>query len=148
MISKCQCQSCGEKIEFEASEFEWNSETSHRKLGQTIDCPHCGKPTQIYVNKAEFIAPKKQNKQTRWLFAVIEFSIVGLIIFFGWLFSTSDLAGRLFGTGIEVVLGSVAVVLGFILTAYWTVFPILMTMKLNAIRDVLEKIERNTRNRN
>jgi len=81
MISKCQCQSCGEKIEFEASEFEWNSETSHRKLGQTIDCPHCGKPTQIYVNKAEFIAPKKQNKQTRWLFAVIEFSIVGLIIF-------------------------------------------------------------------
>jgi hypothetical protein len=46
------------------------------------------------------------------------------------------------------VLGSVAVVLGFILTAYWTVFPILMTMKLNAIRDVLEKIERNTRNRN
>ena len=44
-------------MEFEASEFELSGETSHRRLGQAIDCPHCGKPTQIYMNKVEFSAP-------------------------------------------------------------------------------------------
>jgi len=59
MIAKCKCQSCGGEVEFEAAEFEFSSETSHRKLGQTINCPHCQKPTQIYMNKSEFVAPKK-----------------------------------------------------------------------------------------
>ena len=146
MISKCKCQSCGGEIEFEAAEFELSSETSHRKLGQTIDCPHCGKPTQIYMNKAEFIAPKKE-KQNHWLFVVIGFSIVGLGILFGWLLSRSDEAALIFGNGIAAVLGCIGVVFGFILTVYWTLFPLLMTSKLNGIRDVLEKIEQNTRNR-
>lgn len=59
MIAKCECQNCRQAVEFEAADFEFNSETSHRKLGQTINCPHCQQPTQIYMNKAEFIAPKK-----------------------------------------------------------------------------------------
>ena len=59
MNVKCQCQHCNGEIEFDAVEFEFSSETSHRRLGQTINCPHCQQPTQIYMNKAEFTAPKK-----------------------------------------------------------------------------------------
>jgi len=58
MLAKCPCQHCGGSIEFEIAEFEISSETSHRKLGQFIDCPHCHKQTQIYMNKSEFVAPK------------------------------------------------------------------------------------------
>jgi hypothetical protein len=61
MIAKCQCQLCGGNVEFEVAEFEFSGETSHRRLGQTIDCPHCHKPTQLYMNKAEFVASKTPN---------------------------------------------------------------------------------------
>jgi hypothetical protein len=60
MITNCECQHCRGKIEFDVSEFELNSETSHRRLGQTVDCPHCHQPTQIYINKADFIVPTIQ----------------------------------------------------------------------------------------
>jgi ssDNA-binding Zn-finger/Zn-ribbon topoisomerase 1 len=58
MLAKCSCQNCGSIIEFEAAEFEFSSETSHRRLGQFVECPHCHKQTQIYMNKSEFAAPK------------------------------------------------------------------------------------------
>jgi hypothetical protein len=63
MISKCKCQHCGGNVEFDAAEFELSGETSHRNLGQAIDCPHCRKPTQIYMNKAEFGTPPTQKPQ-------------------------------------------------------------------------------------
>jgi hypothetical protein len=31
MIAKCECQNCGQAVEFEAADFEFNTETSHRK---------------------------------------------------------------------------------------------------------------------
>ncbi len=79
MIAKCQCQHCGGNVEFEAAEFELIGETSHRRLGQTIDCPHCGKPTQIYMNKAEFIAPKisaVKKIKYGWLYVVVGVALV------------------------------------------------------------------------
>lgn len=57
MIVKCQCQHCGGSVEFDAADIEVSSETSHRKLGQIVECPHCHQPTQLYLNKAEFLAP-------------------------------------------------------------------------------------------
>jgi ssDNA-binding Zn-finger/Zn-ribbon topoisomerase 1 len=72
MISKCQCQNCGGNVEFEASEFELSGETSHRNLGQMVDCPHCNKPTQIYMNKAEFIAPPAMTPPAPEMFASLE----------------------------------------------------------------------------
>jgi transcription elongation factor Elf1 len=78
MLAKCSCQNCGGSIEFEAVEFEFNAETSHRKLGQFIDCPHCDKQTQIYMNKSEFVAPKiPQLKSTQRASNLISCNICG-----------------------------------------------------------------------
>src|ERR1039457_747153 len=49
MTANCDCQQCGKSIEFEAAELERSGETSYRVLGQFIDCPHCGKSTQLYM---------------------------------------------------------------------------------------------------
>jgi len=60
MIAKCQCQQCGQSVEFDAAQFERSGETSHRLLGQTIDCPNCGVRTQLYlprVNQPAFKMP-------------------------------------------------------------------------------------------
>lgn len=51
MIAKCECQSCGQGIEFPAAEFDRTGETSHRFLGPTIACPSCGNQTQLYMAK-------------------------------------------------------------------------------------------------
>jgi hypothetical protein len=64
MIVKCKRQHCGGNIEFVAADFEFKSETSHRRLGQTIDCPHCHTATQLYMNKAEFVALKNSSAKT------------------------------------------------------------------------------------
>ena len=49
MIAKCQCQQCGQNVEFDAEEFQRSGETPHRFLGQIINCPTCRKPTQLYM---------------------------------------------------------------------------------------------------
>jgi len=59
MLAKCSCQNCWESIEFETAEFEFSSETPHRKIGQFVECPHCHKQTQIYLNKSGSVAVNK-----------------------------------------------------------------------------------------
>ncbi|HEY1718177.1 MAG TPA: hypothetical protein VGH42_07765 [Verrucomicrobiae bacterium] len=58
MISKCQCQHCGGSIEFDADQLDRSGATSYRILGQVVECPHCHQSTQLYLNLAEFVAPK------------------------------------------------------------------------------------------
>jgi hypothetical protein len=59
MTANCPCQSCGANLEFEAGDFQLVEETIHRKIGQTIECPHCHQQTQIYINK---YSPPKSSK--------------------------------------------------------------------------------------
>jgi uncharacterized protein (UPF0212 family) len=69
-------------VEFEASEFELSGETSHRRLGQAIDCPHCGKPTQIYMKS--IICPhcgKFINLPFRLVWHAVVYSIFAFAIF-------------------------------------------------------------------
>lgn len=49
MITKCECEKCGRHIEFDAAQLERSGETSHRILGQSIDCPHCQQRTVLYI---------------------------------------------------------------------------------------------------
>ena len=49
MIARCECQKCGQAVEFEAAQFERSGDTPYRILGQTIDCPNCQQLTQIYM---------------------------------------------------------------------------------------------------
>jgi len=49
MIARCECQKCGQGVEFDADQFERSGDTPHRILGQTIECPNCKQHTQIYM---------------------------------------------------------------------------------------------------
>lgn len=51
MIAKCQCQQCGQNVEFDADQFQRHRETPQRFLGQIIKCPACRKPTQLYMER-------------------------------------------------------------------------------------------------
>jgi hypothetical protein len=44
MTSRCPCQHCGRKIEFEAEQFY---------PGQTSECPHCHQQTQLFIGPPE-----------------------------------------------------------------------------------------------
>jgi len=88
MISKCQCQHCNGEIEFEAAQFERSSTTSHRVFGQMVECPHCHQQTLLYLNLAEFIAPKKSDQPQKvkfgWLYLL---SAIAVVIVFTFLFA-------------------------------------------------------------
>jgi hypothetical protein len=148
MIVKCPCEFCGANLEFEAVQFEKSGETSIKILGQTVECPHCKQMTRLCIKRAsDFSAIGKTGSSSKksWWFVAGWFFLFGLIIFSGWLLSKSDWAAEHLGDGIEAVLGCAAAIFCFILAVYWTIFPILMTIKLNGIRSVMEKIEENTR---
>jgi Zn finger protein HypA/HybF involved in hydrogenase expression len=61
MIAECKCQNCGGSIEFDADSLDRSGATSHRVLGQMVECPHCHQQTQLYLNLATFAAPKNQT---------------------------------------------------------------------------------------
>jgi hypothetical protein len=44
MTSRCPCQHCGGKIEFEAEQFH---------VGQISECPHCNKQTPLFIGPPE-----------------------------------------------------------------------------------------------
>lgn len=57
MIAKCQCQWCGEHIEFDAAEFQESGSDPSHIFGQKVACPHCGKETILYLDKKETAKP-------------------------------------------------------------------------------------------
>jgi hypothetical protein len=59
MISKSNCQKCGQTFEFDSSEFEESGRTATHVFGQSIDCPFCGNKTVITVEKPIVSEPSK-----------------------------------------------------------------------------------------
>ena len=57
MIAKCDCQSCGQPMEFDADQFERSGETTNLILGQSVTCPNCGKSAQLYVPSPSSATP-------------------------------------------------------------------------------------------
>ena len=124
MIVKCQCQHCGGNIEFEAADIEVGGETSHRKLGQIVECPHCHQPTQLYLNKAEFIAPKKSTAKIikyGWFYVLGGIVLVILLIW---------LLGERIGNWVESIYPSVGVACGCILGGILTWFVLSRIMQI------------------
>lgn len=80
MITKCECQHCGQPVEFEASQLEIVSETAYRSMGQTIQCPLCGQETQLYLNKAEFIGRQEPKEFPDWAWIFILIFLIGSIV--------------------------------------------------------------------
>lgn len=51
---KFDCESCGESIVIDDSQFEPTNETEARIYGQELGCPHCGKKTRALKLKPIF----------------------------------------------------------------------------------------------
>jgi len=64
MIAKCECQQCGQPVEFDPAQFERTGETIYQLLGQSIDCPNCGKATQLYLPRQPASALKVAAKES------------------------------------------------------------------------------------
>jgi VIT1/CCC1 family predicted Fe2+/Mn2+ transporter len=106
MTSKCDCQQCGQSLEFEASQLEKSGETSHRILGQQIECPHCQQPTQLYMPRfsAAPVAPipvpaRKRNGGV----IALAYAFAVLIPVIGFFFGIYLLGKRDFVTGLLVL---------------------------------------------
>src|SRR5215469_6294090 len=54
-----ECNSCGESIIMEESQFEISSENESIIFGQEFDCPHCGNKTR--ASKLKPISEKRQT---------------------------------------------------------------------------------------
>ena len=152
MIAKCECQNCGQAIEFEAAQLERSGETPYRVLGQFTDCPHCGKSTQLYMPRhATAAAPKisgdgkvyfsgdatHKNEIGFWgrvgIVAGVMFivSLIGMIVGY----QSGEIPETFFG---GVVLGSLFFAFSFVVTGFWIMLPVIVWEKLS-------QIERNTR---
>ena len=56
-LSRCECHCCKGGIEFEASAFREKFRTNLLVVGQSINCPHCGRATSICMsNKLDKVA--------------------------------------------------------------------------------------------
>jgi len=153
VLVKCSCQHCGGSIEFDADELERSGSTGRRVLGQVVDCPHCGKPTQLYLNLAEFVAPKTsvQPKKIKYIWIYILAGIVlivGLACFFG------EQIGNFIAEAFPIVGGAlggiislVVFILVLILAAFWIIFPWMVYSMLGRLHQELKKIEANTRHK-
>jgi hypothetical protein len=79
MMAKCPCQNCGGNVEFEVVDFSQSGEGANQIFGQTIDCPHCGKPTPLYLQKSYF-DPKRVNPERKSTSPIFWFFLLWLIV--------------------------------------------------------------------
>jgi hypothetical protein len=145
MIAKCQCQNCGEHIEFDASQCELSGSTSHRWLGQTVECPHCGKTTQLYLNRADFIAPKYAREKTL-IFHTRKFwgILVAVVLLGASIFIALKFGDRVLTIAGIVIPSALGIAL-LIFALYWFVCLILLPIFVYRIHENIKQIEANTR---
>jgi len=132
MIVTCPCRSCSEPVEF-----------THDQTGQTVDCPHCGDATLLYI--ATRRAPSKAGLsiQAKWLIAVgvLLFLILLAAGAFGFLNKLVLYTGTVAGAVVALLFA----VLIFIWAILWIVFPVFVYFGMVRIEKLLQKIEQNTR---
>lgn len=51
MIQKCLCQHCRRPIEFDDADFYSLRHDYFHWYGPKVNCPHCGKETEVYLNR-------------------------------------------------------------------------------------------------
>ena len=145
MLAKCPCQNCGAHIEFDAGQFEQSGATSHRRLGQTVDCPHCGKATQLYLNVADFIAPKlTREKSSIFHTRQFWFILIAVVLFAAFFFIMREFGEQAINVAGVVIPGALGIAL-LILGLYWLICLILLPIFVYQIYRTVIKIELNTR---
>ena len=141
MIAKSNCEHCQNPIEFEAEQ-----------VGQTVECPHCGKSFTLTLPK-NFIKPNQKisnpSKNIKWGWLWLLLGII-VVIILAWIFSEpiGNAVAAIFpfvGGAIGGMILLITAIIGFILACLWTFFPWFVYSKMNRMNELLEKIERNTR---
>lgn len=160
MFAKCHCMYCQGPIEFDLADFIADGETATERTGQKVTCPHCGRDTVLSIKKAlvrfparaAFIHPADgdQGKKNRWLkIALLSVAaVIILAVIIVAIYESQVSAGQIAGAGfglIELTIGVIIAIVGFVLAVFWIVFPWLMWNQSNQIIELLKQIEQNTR---
>lgn len=57
---KCSCSACGKRIEYPA-----------HAVGDSVECPHCGRQTELTVEVPEVVVPRPRRAGLIWLIAAL-----------------------------------------------------------------------------
>lgn len=150
MTSKCDCFHCGCHIEFDANEFIYSSQDSHRRYGQSVACPHCGKSTHLYLPRnsattaaaALSIGKRQESRAGKTLLIVGGGLFLLVVCLLAFMFR--EQAGAATGGLLGGIFGTVLLVLGIILVAFWVIFPWMVYYQSRQIQRVLEQIRDKT----
>lgn len=134
MIAKCHCGNCGNRLEFEAEEFQ---------PGTNVACPHCSEETPLYLLHQP-PARRQRPRWMRWLFGGLGILLLaGLAVYFGKVLSHYPA-----DTVREWLIGLAwicAFAMGAVVVVMWIIFPIVVYSGMKRQETVLRNIERNTR---
>ncbi len=138
----CHCNHCSGHIEF-ASEG----------AGQSIVCPHCGIETVLYVPQVPTpptISPRfRIPYSTLKPFIIIASAAIVLAVIAGFI---GERIMTVLGVALSGIVGAALIVgaaivgaLIFIWFVLWVIFPVFVYYGLKRMENLLEEIERNTR---
>lgn len=164
-FAKCRCQYCNGNIEFERDRLQQSGDAG----GQTIQCPHCGMETLIYVppeHTADYVkalenpfksfpspggedqgegerGTRAQLRQVRraWIIVGILMVVVGTLVFF---MARSPLVAQYAGGAAGLVLTLAIGVLILLWAILWIIFPVFVYFGMTRMERILRQIEINT----
>jgi hypothetical protein len=139
MLTKCECNHCSERIEFEAE----NS-------GETVACPHCGMETVLLIPKRRLSLQKierhpRHGNSLIWIIVggVVTALLVAALIY--WIVPVVQMLLPAAGAIMVLTLTLAVSLLMFILGVIWIVFPVFVYFQLRRTIQLLTAIESNTR---
>lgn len=148
MNVNCQCDHCGGVLEFEADLFERRpagEQTALGKiLGQSIDCPACGKSTVLYLPSIT-VAPARRRSRRIWAVLIVLLCLGFGLLAFQQIESVLRDVGLFAGGVLTIIVGAVLAVFAVVLTLMWILFPIVVYLQLKKIVLSLQSIDRKTR---
>jgi hypothetical protein len=137
---KCNCNQCSGHIEFDAA-----------SAGQSVTCPHCGMDTILFVPEGRpppalaMVRASKPRITARAIFIII--AVLLATVFIGAACKYVILQNAL-GQGLGVVgmlIGAFVLVILFMIVLLWILFPVFMYFGMKRLEELLERIDRNTR---
>ena len=148
MFITCSCDHCAQHIEFSTDDFVESTRTETAILGQPVSCPGCEKKTRLVIPQTppRHVMPKSLSRLP-WKLIIIGilaiFAISAAVVFIRivGVEQTASTMGLTVGALIYAFVG----VCVFLLAVFWLLFPVLMYVQLKRSNELLEIVERNTR---
>lgn len=151
MFITCSCERCHQPIEFSTDDFVEFHRAAWAIYGQNVNCPGCEKQTRLYIPQTIPQMPPVMNspRLKKRNFPLIAGAVLAILVISIGIFAlsrigvenASERAGTAVGGLILTILFSFAILLGI----SWLLFPLLMYFQLKRSNELLEMVERNTR---